>query len=629
MKVAWVDDEVGILEIMSELCTLNGLEPHVFSSGQSFLDAFAKETFEMVFCDINMPEISGIEVFNRALQQQKTLPYWVFVSGFVTNELVKNAMQQHTVDLLVKPFSKEQYKTVLERAKRLKSNPFEAVYLSVEILTGVKFNSDYRTGIESRVKRRLKSLGFTVNDEYLGYFHKNKASELDFITGLLTTHTTSFFREMDHFLFLNEKVLPSLLVRKPVSLLIEHERSISTDECVFWSAACSTGQEPYSIAMCCYAFLEEARTKGLEGSLKAVKILGTDVDSNSVSLAREGIYTLEEMHGIDDGKREAFFQKGRQELEGLYKVKDSIWKKCSFRPFNLLSKNLPLQDVDVIFLRNVMIYFSADDISHVIKHLTGVLRPGGYLFVGHTESGLVKHSDLVSRAPGVFQKVDNSRADAESAMGALKRLSTGAEKGFNRLLAFGSSTGGTQALRKALEHLRDSSFPPVLITQHFPEEYTQTFAKMLASSLGVKVVVATDRQRIVGDVVYLCPGNHHMVIDKAQRLRIEKAQPNDVVSPEIDRLFLSIAENAAQLEVLAVILTGMGKDGSVGLKAIREKVKKSVTIAESEETAVVYGMPKNAFETGAAIHSFALPKIATFVKDWISGAKASGVLRGS
>ena len=593
-------------DMLEEICRERGFLVEQFASGDEFLTGFQPKKFDLVLCDFHMPDKTGLDVISEALGEDSA--YWVLVSGFATIEIVKKANQMRSVDFLEKPFSNAQFDALIERAQRSRNSSLEPVFLSVEVTTRVRLSSGARAGLESRITKRIRSLGLPSDQEYLKYFAENRALELEIITGILTTHTTSFFREMAHFDFLEKEVLPKLLLKNFANDSASNHSL--ADTCTIWSAASSTGQEVYSLAIACQKFLSDSGTK----PSRQFRIVGTDVDGNSIGIAKEGLYSAEEIGQLDKSIVQKYFQQGTADLSHLYKIKNEIWNQCSFQQHNLLSKNLPLQQAEVIFLRNVLIYFSPEDVKAAVNSMVSALKVGGFLFVGHTETGLVQNSEMELLIPGVYRK----RAGKSPRTDLSQSLQQNA---VTHLLAIGSSTGGTQALRVALRHLQKSDFPPVLIAQHFSESHSRSFAKTLETDLNVTVLIPVDGDKLKNNCVYLCPGNHHIEVDRQLRIKITQATPEDKVSPEINRLFRSIAEHAKNLSVLSIILTGMGKDGGDGQLALLKSVKRITTVAESKETAVVYGMPQYATEIGAAQYTIDLPQIGLYVKSWISGMK--------
>lgn len=178
-----------------------------------------------------------------------------------------------------------------------------------------------------------------------------------------------------------------------------------------------------------------------------------------------------------------------------------------------------------------------------------------------------------------------------------------------KIVAIGASTGGVEAIQAVLTAL-PATMPPILITQHMPESFTGAFADRLDKKMELKVFEATDGQRILPGQVYIAPGGRHLQLDRSGAHFVCRISDGDKVSghkPSVDVLFESVARLGGK-SVVAAILTGMGRDGARGLLEIREAG--GITLGQDEESSVVYGMPKAAFETGAVMKQHSLSHMA-------------------
>jgi two-component system chemotaxis response regulator CheB len=185
-------------------------------------------------------------------------------------------------------------------------------------------------------------------------------------------------------------------------------------------------------------------------------------------------------------------------------------------------------------------------------------------------------------------------------------------KGSHKIVAIGASTGGTEALRELLEPL-PADFPAIAIVQHMPEKFTGQFAKRLDSLCKISVKEAADGDRLLVGHALLAPGNHHMELVRRgaeYTVKITQAEPVNRHRPSVDVLFNSFAENAGA-NAIGVILTGMGNDGARGLLAMRNAG--AFTVAQDENTSVVFGMPKEAIACGGAQEVHPLLKISAAV----------------
>lgn len=184
-----------------------------------------------------------------------------------------------------------------------------------------------------------------------------------------------------------------------------------------------------------------------------------------------------------------------------------------------------------------------------------------------------------------------------------------------KFILIGSSTGGTTALRKLLNDV-DETFPPILIAQHMPENFTSLFAQRLNSDLKIQVKEAKDKEILQAGHAYIAPGNYHLGIQKIGSeyyTRISQTDKKNGHRPSVDVLFESATEQDIAGMSIGIILTGMGNDGASGL--LKLKKQGCITIGQNKETCVVYGMPKAAYELGAIIHQVPLNEIVDTIKD--------------
>lgn len=235
-------------------------------------------------------------------------------------------------------------------------------------LTGIHLADNKRELVYGRVTRRLRALRLQTFAEYIGLLESGDVGELDQFTNMITTNLTSFFREMHHFEFLTSEVIPELMKNKPRGSRIR-----------IWSAGCSTGEEPYSIAMA----LRES-VAGLNGW--DVKILATDLDSEVLAHGAAGVYTDDRVNGIPTAYLDKYFEKGSGPNRGKVRVKQEVREMITFRRLNLM-ENWPMKGpMDVIFCRNVVIYFDKPTQTRLFSKFANMLADDGRLFVGHSEA---------------------------------------------------------------------------------------------------------------------------------------------------------------------------------------------------------------------------------------------------
>lgn len=199
----------------------------------------------------------------------------------------------------------------------------------------------------------------------------------------MTTNETLWFRDRHPFEFLQSTLLPEL-AKRPGDINI-------------WCAACSTGQEPYSISIC----VEELRRKNFSFTNKNVRILATDISSKVLETAKRGLYEpLSLKRGMSDERLDAHF---KHDNEGAWEIKPEIKRRIEFRPINLKDSFINIGKFDIVFCRNVLIYFSSDLQKQIVTNIHRVLNPGGYLFLGGSETpkGLNDLFDIRYYTPGV------------------------------------------------------------------------------------------------------------------------------------------------------------------------------------------------------------------------------------
>lgn len=231
--------------------------------------------------------------------------------------------------------------------------------------------------LQSRLQRRLRVLGLNTLEEYHGYLFNSPSGEEErahFINAI-TTNKTDFFREPQHFEFLVESALPSL----------DPDRKAGSSEArpwhaKLWSAGCSSGEEPYTLAMVLSKFAEKRR--GFDFSL-----LATDISSKVLAHAEAGIYAEERIEPVPSAWRSQFLLRSKDASRALVRIIPRLRQKITFNQLNFMDPTYGVKTMfDAIFIRNVMIYFDKETQEAVIHKLCRNLVPGGYLFVGHSES---------------------------------------------------------------------------------------------------------------------------------------------------------------------------------------------------------------------------------------------------
>lgn len=240
-------------------------------------------------------------------------------------------------------------------------------------ITGVQLGERQSSMVENRLKKRMLENQVTTLGDYIHYFFAHREVETQALVSLLTTHHTYFFREFSHFEALENTYLKSL---------VEKARA-RADKCIrIWSAACSRGQEVYSLAMMMDAWL---KTNAPDVSYK---ILGTDIDHESVKMASNGVYFYRDLHNAPMRYLQQHWAKGTGDISEYVKVKKSLRDHVQFQVVNLfdIPSSIKTQKFDIIFCRNVFIYFNEEQIKQITTNFLKMLEGHGYLFLGISES---------------------------------------------------------------------------------------------------------------------------------------------------------------------------------------------------------------------------------------------------
>ncbi|MEI6746238.1 MAG: protein-glutamate O-methyltransferase [Methylococcaceae bacterium] len=217
----------------------------------------------------------------------------------------------------------------------------------------------------SRLSKRVRKLGLSNFKEYCQYLHNHHDNEFTDFINAITTNLTSFFREQHHFDYLRDVVIPELLVRNK-----------STKQIRIWSAGCSTGEEPYSVAMT----LLENLPAGWN-----TQILATDLDTNVLQTASDGIYTQDRIADLSPDVLKRWFMRSKSSPDYV-KVKPELQEIIQFKQLNLMQDWGMQTPFDVIFCRNVLIYFDRETKTTLAKRYAKMLASKSWLFIGHSES---------------------------------------------------------------------------------------------------------------------------------------------------------------------------------------------------------------------------------------------------
>ncbi len=261
---------------------------------------------------------------------------------------------------------------------------FERLVVFLESRYGINL-SQKKVIVQGRLDNYLARNGFATYEEYLNAVESDRSGhELQNMLNILTTNHTYFWREPDHFEFLKDVILPQI---------VEKERH--THDIRIWSGASSSGEEPYTIAMVIKEFL------GLNYNNWDTTLLATDLSSEVLQYAVKGVYLKEKIEVLPAHWQKAYFKKLD---EFNYQVAEDIRKNVMFRKFNLMNDFPFTKKMHVVFLRNVMIYFSEDTKRKLVDKIYDILEPGGYLIIGNTENIDKEASRLEYIRPSIFRK---------------------------------------------------------------------------------------------------------------------------------------------------------------------------------------------------------------------------------
>jgi chemotaxis protein methyltransferase CheR len=228
---------------------------------------------------------------------------------------------------------------------------------------GISLSESKRDLVYGRLARRLRSVGVSSFAEYLDLLEASTSPEWEHFINALTTNLTSFFRERHHF-----------------DMLATHLRSHAGQGCLrIWSAAASTGEEAYTMAITVAQTLHRASD--------VVKILATDIDTNVIATGRAGVYPVERIDSLPADLSKKYFERGTGHHEGKVRVVESLRRLITFRRLNLLAPQWPMKHpFDVVFCRNVLIYFDKPTQQQLMSQMADYIKPGGLLCIGHSEN---------------------------------------------------------------------------------------------------------------------------------------------------------------------------------------------------------------------------------------------------
>lgn len=272
--------------------------------------------------------------------------------------------------------------------EQLSEEDFDRLSKFIYSVAGIKLPPVKRIMLQSRLQKRLRALDIADFKTYTDYVTSaaGQQEELVHMLDVVSTNKTDFFREPVHFDYLRENVLPELVAGG-------RQRMVK-----IWSAGCSSGEEPYTIAMVVSEFCEQHM--GLDFS-----ILGTDISTRILSTAVNAVYKEDRVADIPFELKRKYFLRSKDREKATVRIVPSLRRKCTFMRLNFMDDTYRVPDVyDVVFCRNVLIYFDRKTQETVIRKLCGKLKTGGHFFLGHSESVMNMDLPLRQLKPTIFVK---------------------------------------------------------------------------------------------------------------------------------------------------------------------------------------------------------------------------------
>jgi len=254
---------------------------------------------------------------------------------------------------------------------------------------GIKLPVSKKTMVEARLQKRLRVLGLSSFREYNEFIFSPSglSEELSHLIDAITTNTTEFFRESKHFDIMNQTVLPHFLASRGLAHPVR-----------VWSAGCSSGEEPYTLAMVLSEFAE--RTPGFRFS-----IMATDISSQILEKARRAIYPEDRVAGMSHDLKRKYLLRSKDRSKKLVRIAPALRERISFSHLNFMEEFSFKDPMDIIFCRNVMIYFDRATQETLLNKFCRQLRAGGHLFIGHSESLTGMDLPLQQVSPTVYRRV--------------------------------------------------------------------------------------------------------------------------------------------------------------------------------------------------------------------------------
>jgi chemotaxis protein methyltransferase CheR len=270
---------------------------------------------------------------------------------------------------------------------KLSDEEFKRLSIFINTNFGIKMPPEKKTMLQSRLQKRLRDLNIASFKEYIDvvFTEKGESSELIHMIDVVTTNKTDFFREPAHFDYISKEALPALAANRQIKV---------------WSAGCSSGEEVYTIAMVLKEYM-------LKGNQFDFQILGTDISSRILAKAVNAIYPEDRIFNIPLELKKKYFLKSKDRVNPTVRVVKELRSKSYYQRLNFIDEEYStVRDMfDIIFCRNVLIYFDRPTQEDVIRRLCQKLKYGGYFFLGHSESIMGMDLPLKQIRPTIFKKI--------------------------------------------------------------------------------------------------------------------------------------------------------------------------------------------------------------------------------
>ncbi len=280
---------------------------------------------------------------------------------------------------------------VISKVPELTDSQFKQLADFIQKNVGIKMPDEKKIMVQSRLISRLKSLNISDFDEYLKLTFSDTPQgneEIALMINQITTNLTNFFRENQHFEYMSQTILPEFA-------------AAGIKDIELWSAGCSSGQEPYTLSIVMQEFMRLN-----PGQINNFAIQATDISSKVLNKAIDAVYPMSEVDQLTYDIKKRYFLKSKDTVNPLVRVNKETREKVSFNRLNFMDESYPVtKKKHIIFCRNVLIYFDKETQEKVVRRLLDHLVPGGYLFLGHSETIFGMDLPLKTVAPTTFKKI--------------------------------------------------------------------------------------------------------------------------------------------------------------------------------------------------------------------------------